>query len=220
MRILIVEDDRKTASLLARGLQEEGFVVDIAHSAEHADELSFAVDYDLIVIDWLLREKDGLALCRDLRGRGVQTPIIMLTARDALTDRVTGLNTGADDYLTKPFAFDELIARIRALLRRSGLTRPVVLKFADVSLDPVSHEVTRADQPLVLTPKEYAILELLMRHAGDVVDRSRLADRIWECDLRSLDNLIDVHISNLRKKVDAIGPPLIQTVRGRGYRLA
>ncbi len=220
MRILIVEDDRKTARLLARGLQEEGFVVDIAHSAEHADELSFAVDYDLIVLDWLLREKDGLALCGDLRGRGVQTPIIMLTARDALTDRVTGLNTGADDYLTKPFAFDELIARIRALLRRSGLTRPVVLTFADVSLDPVSHEVTRAGQPLVLTPKEYAILELLMRHAGDVVNRSRLADRIWECDLLSLDNLIDVHISNLRKKVDAIGPPLIQTVRGRGYRLA
>ena len=143
----------------------------------------------------------------------------MLTARDALTDRVTGLNTGADDYLTKPFAFDELIARIRALLRRSGLTRPVVLTFADVSLDPVSHEVTRAGQPLVLTPKEYAILEVLMRHAGDVVNRSRLADRIWECDFLSLDNLIDVHISNLRKKVDAIGPPLIQTVRGRGYRL-
>ena len=221
MRLLIVEDDRKAARLLVRGLQEEGFVVDVAHSAEDGDAMSYAVDYDLIVLDWLLPAKDGLAFCREARRRGLQIPILMLTARDALSDRVTGLDTGADDYLTKPFAFDELLARVRALLRRSDLTRPVVLKFADLALDPVTHNVTRGDVAIVLTPKEYAILEVLMRHAGEVVNRSRLAERIWEADLIALDNLIDVHISNLRRKVDAVGPrPLIQTVRGRGFRLA
>jgi len=221
MRLLIVEDDRKAARLLERGLREEGFVVDIAHSAETGDAMSRAVDYDLIVLDWLLPAKDGLAFCRDARRRGVQIPILMLTARDALSDRVMGLDTGADDYLTKPFAFDELLARVRALLRRSDLTRPVVLEYADLALDPVTHNVTRGDAAIVLTPKEYAILEMLMRHAGEVVNRSRLAERIWEADLIALDNLIDVHMSNLRKKVDASGPrPLIQTVRGRGFRLA
>ena len=196
-------------------------MVDVVHSAEDGDAMSYAVDYDLIVLDWLLPEKDGLAFCRDVRLRGVQLPILMLTARDALTDRVSGLDTGADDYLTKPFAFDELLARIRALLRRSDLTRPVVLTFADLTLDPVSHGVTRSGAPIALTPKEYAILEVLMRHPGEVVNRSRLAERIWEADLIALDNLIDVHISNLRKKVDPRGArPLIQTVRGRGFRLA
>jgi len=221
MRILIVEDDRKAARLLARGLQEEGFVADVAHSAEDGDAMSYAVDYDLIVLDWLLPGKDGLAFCREFRQRGGQIPILMLTARDATNDRVAGLDTGADDYLTKPFAFDELLARVRALLRRSDLTRPVVLTFADLALNPVTHGVTRGGAVIVLTPKEYAILEVLMRHAGEVVNRSRLAERIWEADLIALDNLIDVHISNLRRKVDAVGlRPLIQTVRGRGFRLA
>jgi len=221
MRILLVEDDAKAARLLARGLAEEGFVVDIAATAEEGDERAFVTDYDLIVLDWMLPGKDGLQLCADLRRRGTETPILMLTARDALADRIKGLNTGADDYLTKPFAFEELLARSRALLRRSELTRPPVLRVADLSLDPHTHAVLRAETALDLTPKEYAILLILMRHAGEVVSRSRLAEQVWKADLIAIDNLIDVHISKLRRKVDAPGQPaLIQTVRGRGFKLA
>lgn len=221
MRILLVEDDLKAARLLARGFEEEGFVVDLAGSAEQGDELAFVTDYDLIVLDWLLPGKDGLTLCRDLRHRGTVTPILMLTARDALGDRVAGLNTGADDYLTKPFAFEELLARSRALLRRSELTRPPVLCVADLNLDPHTHLVARNGAAIDLTPKEYALLEILMRHAGAVVSRSRLAEQVWKADLVAIDNLIDVHIGKLRRKVDMPGQmPLIQTVRGRGFRLA
>jgi DNA-binding response OmpR family regulator len=220
MRILLVEDDLKAARLLARGLEEEGFVVDLAASAERGDELAFVTDYDLIVLDWLLPGKDGLSLCRDLRQRGTATPILMLTARDALGDRVAGLNTGADDYLTKPFAFEELLARSRALLRRSEMTRPPVLCVADLSLDPHTQVVVRHGATIDLTPKEYALLEVLMRHAGAVVSRTRLAEQVWKSDLLAIDNLIDVHIGKLRRKVDAPGStPLIQTVRGRGFRL-
>ena len=173
------------------------------------------------MLDWLLPGKDGLTLCSDLRRRGTATPILMLTARDGLADRVAGLNTGADDYLTKPFAFEELLARSRALLRRSELTRPPVLRVADLSLDPHQHAVLRGETALDLTPKEYAILEILLRHAGEVVSRSRLAEQVWKADLIAIDNLIDVHISKLRRKVDGPGQvALIQTVRGRGFRLA
>jgi len=221
MRILLVEDDRKAARLLARGLQEEGFVVDVVHSAEDGEEESYAVDYDMIVLDWMLPGKQGIDLCRDLRARSIQTPILMLTARDATADRVVGLNTGADDYLTKPFEFEELLARIRALLRRSDISRPLVLALADLALDPVSHKATRAGAVLDLTPKEYAILLILLRQAGEVVSRARLAEQIWQADLIGIDNLIDVHVRNLRGKVDAPGlPQLIHTVRGRGFRLA
>jgi len=221
MRILLVEDDRKAARLLARGFEEEGFLVDVAHSAEEGDEMAFVANHDLIVLDWFLPGKDGLALCSDLRARGVHVPILMLTARDALSDRVTGLNAGADDYLTKPFAFEELLARVRALLRRSELTRPMVLAVADLSLDPATQRVTRGAGALDLTRKEYAILEILMRRGGEVVSRARLAEQIWKDDLIAIDNLIDVHIGNLRRKVDLPGmPPLIRTVRGRGFRLA
>jgi len=221
MRILLIEDDHKAARLLARGLQEEGFVVDVVHTAEEGDEEAFVTAYDLIVLDWMLPGKDGLTLCRDLRQRGCKTPVLMLTARDALGDRVAGLNTGADDYLTKPFAFDELLARVRALLRRSEIMRPVVLALADLSLDPQSQRVTRGGTVLDLTHKEFAILQILMRHAGEVVSRSRLAEQVWKDDLIAIDNLIDVHIGNLRRKVDAPpAAPLIQTVRGRGFRLA
>lgn len=217
----MVEDDRKAASLLSRGLREEGFVVDAAHSAEEGDHHVCAMDYDLILLDWLLPGKEGICWCGELRGRGIQTPVLMLTARDGLGDRVAGLNTGADDYLTKPFAFEELLARVHALLRRSGLSRPVVLTVADLSLDPQSHQVARGGKPVNLTAKEYAILETLMRQAGEVVGRSRLADRIWSADLIGIDNLIDAHIRNLRKKLDLPGSsPLVHTVRGRGFRLA
>ncbi|MGK5025941.1 response regulator transcription factor [Janthinobacterium sp. RB2R34] len=221
MRILLVEDDRKAARLLARGLQEEGFVVDVVHSAEEGEDESYAVDYDVIVLDWMLPGKQGIDFCRDLRARAIQTPVLMLTARDATADRVAGLNTGADDYLTKPFEFEELLARIRALLRRSDISRPLVLALADLTLDPVSHQVTRAGVALVLTPKEFAILLILLRQAGEVVSRARLAEQIWQADLIGIDNLIDVHVRNLRGKVDAPGmAQLIHTIRGRGFRLA
>jgi DNA-binding response OmpR family regulator len=221
MRILLVEDDLKAARLLVRGFQEEGFVVDVAGSAEQGDQFAFVTDYDLIVLDWLLPGKDGLTLCRELRRRGMGTPILMLTARDALGDRVAGLNSGADDYLTKPFAFEELLARSRALLRRSEMTRPPVLRVEDLSLDPHTHLVSRDGSTIDLTPKEYALLQILMRHAGAVVSRSRLGEQIWKSDLLAIDNLIDVHVGKLRRKVDPPGKvPLIQTVRGRGFRLA
>jgi DNA-binding response OmpR family regulator len=219
MRILLVEDDQKAARLLARGLHEAGFLVDVAASAEEGDVMVDAEAYAAIVLDWWLPAKDGASLCRELRQRGVSTPILMLTARRALDDRVHGLNVGADDYLTKPFAFAELLARLHALLRRSSLTRPVVLAVGDLSLDPLSHEVTRAGAPINLTPKEYAILEVLMRHPGEVLTRVNLGERLWRGD-EDINNLVDVHISHLRKKIDRPPlEPLIHTVWGRGYRL-
>jgi DNA-binding response OmpR family regulator len=220
MRLLLVEDDRKAARVLSRGLHEEGFVVDIADAGDVGGELATANHYDVILLDWLLPRKDGLAVCRDLRSRGIRTPILMLTARDALSDRVSGLDGGADDYLTKPFAFEELLARIRALLRRSELTRPPVLKIADLSLDPVTHRVVRGEAEIKLTPREYAILETLMRHEGEVVTRARIGESVWEDDPEDLTNLVDVHVSHLRRKVDeGRDAPLIHTVRGRGFRL-
>jgi DNA-binding response OmpR family regulator len=218
VRILVIEDDRKAARLLAKGLQEERFVVDIADSGETGDEMASVNSYDVIVLDWVLPDKEGIAVCQDLRARGISTPILMLTARDSLEDRVTGLNTGCDDYLTKPFAFSELLARIHALLRRSDLTRPAVLRVADLTLDPVSHRVTRAGQAVNLTRTEYAILEVLLRHAGEVVTRSVLCECIWELERDTMTNLLDVHMGHLRRKINGAGaPPLIHTIRGRGY---
>jgi len=219
MRVLLVEDDRKAARLVSKGLHEAGFLVDIAYSAEEGDEMSATTDYAAIVLDWLLPGRDGIAFCHDLRARGVSTPILMLTARQGLDDRVTGLNVGADDYLTKPFAFAELLARLHALLRRSALTRPIVLTIGDLTLDPVSHVVTRAGTPINLTPKEYAILEVLMRQPGEVLTRASLGERLWRDD-DDVNNLVDVHVSHLRKKIDRPPlEPLIHTVWGRGYRL-
>ena len=220
MRILLVEDDKKAARVLKRGLQEEGFAVDVAESGEVGHELASVNHYDAIVLDWLLPRKDGLSVCRGLRGDGVTTPILMLTARDSLGDRVRGLDSGADDYLTKPFAFEELLARIRALLRRSELSRPPALHAGDLVLDPVTHRVTRGGAELGLTPKEYAILEVLMRYAGRLVTKPRIAESVWEDAPDDFDNLVDVHVSHLRRKIEtAGGPPLIHTVRARGFRL-
>ncbi|OLA95330.1 MAG: DNA-binding response regulator [Candidatus Rokubacteria bacterium 13_2_20CM_69_15_2] len=220
MRLLLIEDDRKAARLLAKGLQEEGFVVDVAPTGEDGEEKAAVNEYDLIVLDWLLPGKDGLAVCRALRERRSSIPILMLTARDSVADRVSGLSTGADDYLTKPFAFDELLARIRALLRRSRVAQPAVLRVADLTLDPTTRRVTRGDGPVTLTPREYAILEALMRNAGEVVSRTRLAERVWDDASEVLDNLLDVHVSHLRNKIDhGASVPLIHTIRGVGYRL-
>ena len=221
MRVLIIEDDQKAARLLAKGLREERFVVDLAHTGKEGDEMATVNAYDAIVLDWLLPDRDGIVVCGELRGRGVATPILMLTARDSLTDRVKGLNIGADDYLVKPYDFSELLARLHALLRRSELTRPIVLSVADLTLDPLSHRVSRAGVAISLTPREYAILEVLMRHPGEVVTRMQLAERVWETERDEFSNLVDVHLSHLRRKVDGPGaPPLIHTVRGHGFLLS
>ena len=220
MRVLLIEDDRKAAKLLAKGLHEEGFVVDVAPTGEEGEEQAAINEYDVIVLDWLLPGKDGIAVCQSLRVRDLSTPILMLTARDGLADRVKGLGTGADDYLTKPFAFAELLARIRALLRRSRNARPAVLRVDDLTLDPASRRVTRAGAPVALTSKEFAILEVLMRSAGEIVSRTRLVERVWNEASEVLDNLVDVHLSHLRKKIDSGDrAPLIHTIRGFGYRL-
>jgi DNA-binding response OmpR family regulator len=224
MNILLVEDDAKAARLLARGLQEEGFLVTVAPSAEAVNPAG--LDCDLVLLDWMLPGKDGTALCRELRSAGLRVPVLMLTARDAVADRIAGLDTGADDYLTKPFVFDELLARIRALLRRAELAyevaagQPGPLVAGELALHPLTREVSRAGAALDLTPKEYAILEILMRHAGQVVSRQQLAEQVWHADLIAIDNLMDVHMKNLRRKVDAPGQsPLVHTVRAQGFRL-
>lgn len=221
MRLLLVEDDRKAARVLKQGLAEEGVVVDLAHTGDEGEYLATTNNYDLIVLDWLLPGKEGIQICRELRAHGLGTPILMLTAKDALQDRVKGLDAGADDYLIKPFAFAELLARIRALVRRGAGSRPAVLRVADLVVDPVSHRVTRGGAPIRLTTKEYAIIEFLARRAGEVVTRTTLGEHIWESEFDNLTNLVDVHISNLRKKIDTgSAVPLIHTVRGRGYRLS
>lgn len=220
MHILLVEDDHKAARLLARGLEEEGFRITVAHSAQDAALLPIA-QFDMAILDWMMPGKDGVTLCGEWRHAGHRLPVLMLTARDAVADRITGLNTGADDYLTKPFVFDELLARVRALLRRTERVQAAVLQVADLTLDPHTRNVARAGTRLDLTPKEYAILEFFMRYTGTVVSRQQLADHVWQADLIAIDNLMDVHIKNLRRKVDTPDlPALIATVRGRGFRLA
>jgi DNA-binding response OmpR family regulator len=221
MRVLVIEDDRKVARQVARGLQEEGFVVDLAPTGEDGEEKATLNEYDVIVLDWRLPGKDGLAVCRTLREQQFATPILMLTARDGIADRVSGLRTGADDYLTKPFAFDEFLARITALLRRARVAQPAVLRVADLALDPATRRVTRGGLAVTLTPKEYAILDVLIRSVGEVVTRTRLAERVWDEASDIDDNLVDAHVSHLRRKIDReTGVQLIHTIRGVGYRLA
>jgi DNA-binding response OmpR family regulator len=220
MRILLVEDDRKGALILSRGLTEEGFTVDLAADGNDAEKALDTVVYDLVILDWLLPGKQGIEVCRDFRCRDASTPILMLTALDAVEDRIEGLDTGADDYLTKPYAFWELLARIRALLRRSKHARRPLIEVADLTLDPVTHDVTRGGRAIDLTEKEYDILNALARHAGSVMTRSQLTDLFWSEDRENLSNLLEAHISHLRKKIDEGVPvPLIRTVRGRGYCL-
>ncbi|WP_343583327.1 response regulator transcription factor [Herbaspirillum sp.] len=218
MHILLLEDDKKAARLLAQGLQEEGFAVDVAHTAEEA-AARIGPECDLAIFDWMLPGMDGTEFCRQLRREGVDLPILMLTARDAVSDRVEGLNTGADDYLTKPFAFEELLARVHALLRRPRRMPATRMQIADLDIDLVTHQVKRGEIRLDLTQKEYAVLLLLARHAGQVVSRQQLAQHVWHADLIAIDNLMDVHIKNLRRKINLDGqPPLIETVRGQGFR--
>ena len=218
--MLVVEDEKKLGELLGRGLREEGYAADVADRGEAALWMAQAVDYDAIVLDVMLPGVDGFDVCRRLRKDGVWTPVLMLTARDAIEDRVSGLDTGADDYLTKPFSFDELLARLRALTRRAPAERPAVLEVGALRLDPAAHRAWRGDHELDLSAKEFALLEVFMRRAGVALTRTQLLDGAWDLAFESRSNVVDVYVSYLRQKIDRpFGTDSIETVRGVGYRL-
>ena len=220
MRVLVVEDSRRLAGIVKRGLLEEGYAVDNAYDGEEAEYMAETTPFDVIILDIMLPKKDGLAVCRDLRAKNVNTPILMLTAKDSVEDKVIGLDSGADDYLVKPFAFSELLARIRALLRREVLPKVQKYQVGDLSLDPQSREVWRDGTQLELTAKEYAILEYFMRRPNAVVTRTMLGESVWDYEFDGLSNIIDVYVRRIRQKIDREGQAsLIQTVRGAGYRL-
>jgi DNA-binding response OmpR family regulator len=219
MRILVVEDERRMAELLSRTLQEEGHQVILARDGREGLEIARSSAFDVIVLDVMLPVMDGLAVARKLRENRNQTPVLMLTARDAPADIVTGLDSGADDYLTKPFSIDVLLARLRAVSRRGAIPRPVQLEVAGVKLDPATRRVTRGGDLLSLTPREYKLLELLMRNAGRVVGRETILESVWGFDTDVSENTLEVFMRQLRLKVDSREPKLIQTVRGFGYML-
>jgi two-component system, OmpR family, response regulator len=221
VRVLIVEDEPKMAALLQRGLTEAGFAADAVHDGEEALWRAGSVAYDAIVLDLMLPGMDGMTVCRTLRERGVWSPVLMLTARDAVDDRVDGLDAGADDYLVKPFTFRELLARLRALLRRAPTERPVVLRVGDLRLDPAARRVWRGADELDLTAKELSILELFMRRPGEVLTRLELLEHAWDHAYDNRSNVVDVYVRYLREKIDRpYGRATLQTVRGEGYRLA
>lgn len=220
MRILVAEDERKVASFIQRGLEAEGYTVDVTHDGDAALSRLLAGDYDVALLDIMLPKRDGLSVLHDVRSRRLAVPVLLLTARDTVTDKVAGLDAGADDYLTKPFAFEELLARVRALLRRGGPAAPAVLQLADLRLDPVTHAVTRGGRRIDLTPKEFALLEFFLRRPGQVLSRALIAHHVWGVDYDTFTNVIDVYVNYLRKKIDAdFAPKLLQTVRGVGYVL-
>ena len=220
MRVLVVEDSRRLAGIVKRGLLEEGYAVDNAYDGEEAEYMAESTPFDLIVLDIMLPKKDGITVCRDLRAKKVNTPILMLTAKDSVEDKVTGLDSGADDYLVKPFAFSELLARLRALLRREVLPKVQKLQIGELALDPQSREVWRNGDRVDLTAKEYAIIEYFMRRPNAVVTRTMLGESVWDYEFDGLSNIIDVYVRRLRRKIDRDGQEsLIQTVRGSGYRL-
>ena len=220
MRILVAEDDPRLGPSLKKGLEGSHYAVDLVEDGEEAVSLGLAVPYDLIILDILLPQLDGYNVCRQLRDQGRVTPILFLTALDGVDQRVTGLDLGADDYLTKPFAFRELEARVRALLRRERATKTTVLRFLDITLDTRTHEVRRGERAIDLTSKEYTLLEFLMHHPHQVLSRTMIAEHIWDVDAEHLSNVIDVYIRYVRRKLCECGEPnVIQTVRGFGYQL-
>jgi two-component system OmpR family response regulator len=220
MRILVVEDELKMAGLLKRGLEEEGYAVDVAATGADAIWAATENPYDAILLDVLLPDMNGFEVCRRLRGAGRWAPVLMLTARDAVADRVAGLDAGADDYLTKPFSFSELLARIRALVRRGASERPAVLEVGDLALDPAARRVTRGESAVELTAKEFALLEYFMRRPGEVLTRSRIIEHVWDFGYDGDSNVVDVYVRYLREKIDRpFRRDSIETVRGSGYRL-
>jgi two-component system OmpR family response regulator len=220
MRVLVVEDEVKMAALLRRGLSEEGLTVDIAGEGERALVMAGASEYDAVVLDVMLPGIDGFETCRRLRLDGVWAPVLMLTARGATDDRVAGLDGGADDYMVKPFAFAELLARLRALVRRGTVERPPVMEIGDLRLDPGTREVWRGDQEIDLSSKEFTLMETFMRHAGYVLSRNQLLEQAWDYDFEHRSNVVEVYVRYLRRKIDVpFGLTSIETVRGAGYRL-
>jgi DNA-binding response OmpR family regulator len=220
MRILLIEDNRRLSDALRRTLVEDGYVVDTAYDGVEGEDLALTTSYSLIILDVMLPKRDGIEVCRSLRDQHVATPILMLTARDALEDRVTGLDSGADDYLVKPFEVAELRARLRALLRRETDNKSGLLQVADLKLDPATHFASRAETPLDLTAREYSLLEYLMRNLNRLITRELVIQNLWSYDKTITSNVVDVYIRRLRRKVDdPYEVKLIETIRGAGYRL-
>jgi len=220
MRILIVEDDRKVGAFLQKGLREEQYAVDVCRDGEEALEWASINSYDVIVLDIMLPKKDGFAVCRELRQKGMLTPILMLTAKDSVEDKVSGLTEGADDYLTKPFSFEELLARIRALLRRTQDYKTKVLRVGDLEMDTAKRQAIRAGKQIPLSGKEYALLEYLMRNKGRVVTESMIVEHVWDMNYEGTSNIVNVYINYLRKKIDSeFEVKLVRTIRGHGYTI-
>jgi two-component system copper resistance phosphate regulon response regulator CusR len=221
MRIQVIEDDRKIASFLERGLREEGYAVDVAHDGNEGATNAHVYEYDLLIVDIMLPGKNGYEIVRELRAAGSDVPVVMLTARDATQDVILGLDVGADDYMTKPFSLDELLARVRALLRRGGTGRTTQLVYGDLELDRLRHAARRSGNDLGLTPKEFQLLEYFLLHQEEVVRRTTLLEKVWDMHFDPMTNVVDVHIGHLRRKLTADGgSPLIHTIRGVGYLLS
>jgi DNA-binding response OmpR family regulator len=220
MRVLVVEDEPKIARFIRKGLTEEGYAVDVAGNGEEAIAYALSAPFDLIILDLLLPRVDGITVCRKVRESNMSVPILILTARDSIEDRVTGLDAGADDYLVKPFAFAELLARIRALLRRPRTSKPDILAVGDLSLDIVRHSVTRSESVIELTPKEYSLLEYMVRNKCQALTRTQILQHVWDYDFYAGSNIVDVNVLYLRKKIDeGHEAKLIKTIRGVGYSI-
>jgi len=220
MRVLLVEDNRRLSNSLKASLADDGYAVDVAYDGVEGQELAEMTPYDVIILDIMLPRRDGLEVCRELRNQRINTPILMLTARDAIEDRVKGLDSGADDYLVKPFAIDELHARLRALLRRESSDKTGLLTIADLVLDPAAHTISRNSVPIELTAKEFALLEYLMRNPNRLITRQMVENHVWSYDYEGASNVVDVYIRRLRRKIDEhYDLKLIETVRGAGYRM-
>jgi len=221
MRILVVEDDKKVASFLEQGLREDGYSVDVAHDGGDGASKAHVHDYDLLILDIMLPGKTGIEIVRELRREGTPVPILLLTAKDAAEDMVRGLDAGADDYLTKPFSFEVLLARVRALIRRGGAQRSEILRYADLEMNRIQHAASRGDHDLKLTAKEFQLLEYFLLHQEEVVRRTHLLEKVWDLSFDPMSNVVDVHVAKLRQKLGSPGgKPLIHTVRGVGYILS
>lgn len=218
MRVLIIEDNQSLNKIITKHLQEAGYAVDCCFDGEEGLSYMESIQYDCVILDWMLPKRDGLSVLREYRGHGFLSPVLMLTAKDSVTDRVAGLDTGADDYLIKPFAFDELLARVRSMFRRRGETKQTVLTLADLSMDTTTHVVMRAGKQISLTSREYGLLEYLLRNQGMIQTRSQISDHVWNYDFEYDSNVVDVYVRYLRNKVDkGFDVPLIHTIRGFGY---
>lgn len=221
MRLLIIEDEQRLSNTIRKGLVEEGFAVDQAYDGEDGQYLAQSENYDLIILDVMLPKIDGVTLCQTLRQKKIKTPILILTAKSTIEDKVLGLDSGADDYMTKPFSFIELRSRIQALLRRSSQEASPILQVADLTLDPIKHRVERGGKNIALTPKEFSVLEFLMRHKDEIVTRTTILEHVWDYNFDSLSNVVDVYVAAIRKKVDrGVKVKLIHTLHSVGYRVA